>query len=143
MLTYADVCWRMLTYADVYTSALPAEVKNTPDITRMHINGNNLRVVPPDVKFLTQVTVMTMDSNEIKSISPDLAQLTQLTELRYASSSCLFKRRWLHIALNRHAYMRHLAELRYAFSSDCLFKRGSVRQHTSAYVSIRQVRLLL
>ena len=80
MLTSADVCWHMLAYA----CACPAEVKNTPDITRMHINGNNLRVVPPDVKFLTQVTVMTMDSNEIKSISPDLAELTQLTELSAA-----------------------------------------------------------
>ena len=91
----------MLTHASVS----PAEVKNTPDITRMHINGNNLRVVPPDVKFLTQVTVMTMDSNEIKSISPDLAQLTQLTELRYAfSADCLCKSMWLPMYLKRHSY---------------------------------------
>jgi hypothetical protein len=122
----------MLTYADVYTPACAAEVKNTPDITRMHINGNNLRVVPPDVKFLTQVTVMTMDSNEIKSISPDLAQLTQLTELRYAfSSDCLFKRGSIRQHTSAYVSIRQhtSAYVRYAFSSDCLFKRGSVASY--------------
>ena len=30
--------------------------------------------------------------------------MRHLVELRYASSSCLFKRMWLHLALNRHAF---------------------------------------
>jgi len=64
--------------------AWPPEVRNSPDMTRMHIDDNHLRAVPDDVKYVTRLTLLTMDSNELKTISPEMGRLTALTKLSIA-----------------------------------------------------------